>query len=400
MQRLAMHDYKAAVCRLTPSMPAAIATIAVKGPQAVDAVLAVVRLKTPGLRPGRVHFGNVELYSRNAFQASELAVEQVVVCRTQDDEVELHCHGGQAVCNAMLEAFALQGCELIDSTHWTAGHVCPLAAAAETDLIQANTDKAAAVLIDQLGGALREQIDSISTSIRRQRFSAAFHDLEALAEWSELGLHLTQPWKVVLAGPPNVGKSSLMNAIVGQTKSIVHHEPGTTRDWIEAEVALQGWPVSLTDTAGIRQSHDSVEGEGVRRSTEQVLAADLIVLVIDAHVGWTQTHADLLALEKTRVMVAWNKADLGIAPPKWLENNFDVVATSTFQELGLVALLNTLAKTLVPNEPSCGQAVPFRASQARRIQSALGYLRGQQSAAALNELEHLTTSWTEEPESP
>ena len=106
--------------------------------------------------------------------------------------------------------------------------------------------------------------------------------LKGLLRFGDLGLHLTTPWRVVLTGPPNVGKSSLINALVGRERAIGSAQPGTTRDVVTAVTAVGGWPIELADTAGVRQVVDPLEREGVNRAKRSREHADLVVMVADA----------------------------------------------------------------------------------------------------------------------
>ena len=103
-----------------------------------------------------------------------------------------------------------------------------------------------------------------------------------LARYAPLGRRLTAPWRVVVAGPPNVGKSSLVNALAGYQRSIVAPTPGTTRDVVTTRLAIDGWPVELADTAGVREATDALETQGVRLAREATAAADLCLWVLDA----------------------------------------------------------------------------------------------------------------------
>jgi tRNA modification GTPase len=102
--------------------------------------------------------------------------------------------------------------------------------------------------------------------------------LDALLRWSEFGRHLTQPWQVVLTGVPNVGKSSLINRLLGYSRSIVYAEPGTTRDVVTAATAFDGWPVELSDTAGLRDAAGEIEAAGVERARRHLATADLAIV--------------------------------------------------------------------------------------------------------------------------
>ena len=103
-----------------------------------------------------------------------------------------------------------------------------------------------------------------------------------MLQFRDLGLHLTTPWRVVLAGAPNVGKSSLMNAIAGYQRAIVSPTPGTTRDVVTVTTAIDGWPVQLADTAGLRETQDELESAGVALADAAIGEADLVIVVSDA----------------------------------------------------------------------------------------------------------------------
>lgn len=355
------------VSRLTPPIPSAIATIAVHGTQAEEFVARLVRLN-PTTRDafpiGRVRYG---LWNP---PVSDEAAEQVVVCRTETQTVEIHCHGGNAVCQMILEDLVQAGCKLVPAADYPMQVDCEIKREAAVDLQKATTDRVAAILLDQLNGALSEAVARISERQRTQGATAVRLEVEELLRWSELGLHLIEPWRVVLAGPPNAGKSSLMNAIVGSSRAIVHSEPGTTRDWIETLTAVDGWPVALTDTAGLRDSSDEIESEGIRRAKERVDAADLVLFVVDATVGWTKTHELLrAATTRKRTLVVWNKVDLrrGIANPP--ECPPDAISTCAKESLGIAELLAAIAQELVPAVPPPLAAVPFRLRHVELLKS-------------------------------
>ncbi|MCA9180902.1 MAG: 50S ribosome-binding GTPase, partial [Planctomycetales bacterium] len=284
------------VARLTPAVPAAIATLAISGPLALSCVERFVRLSGAGLAVGSLRFGVWEVaavgqgHVKNptAERRATLNIageptaerratlEQVVLTRPEADTVEVHCHGGAAVCQALLSDLVSAGCVLIAAEQWPSRLSCPLARAAEEDLLNATTDRAAAVLLDQFSGALRKAVENVarrSASDELDDSASASAGLEQLLRWADFGLHLSQPWRIVLAGPPNVGKSSLLNALAGTRQAIVHHQPGTTRDWIEWSSAIDGWPVVFTDTAGIRAASEPIEQAGVERSLKRLIEA-------------------------------------------------------------------------------------------------------------------------------
>ncbi len=350
------------VARLTPAIPSAIATIAVHGSGAVEAVSRYVKLAQPFHQPfplGRIRYG---LWSR---QTTEEAAEQVVVCRTEPMTVEIHCHGGNAVCQMILDDLIGAGCRAVSAADFPEDVDCEFKREASADLLKATTDRAAAILLDQMNGALSNAVLRVTERAQSHGIDAVHSDVMELLSWSELGTHLVEPWRVVLAGPPNTGKSSLMNAIVGSARAIVHSEPGTTRDWIETLTAIDGWPVALTDTAGLRESTDWVENEGIRRAQQCIAGADLVLFVVDAMVGWTETHQQLLKpTNGKRTLTVWNKIDLSRDKARAAlgQNQLaqEVLYTSARDGIGISELLAAIAKQLVPIAPAPGTAVPFR----------------------------------------
>lgn len=370
--------------QVTAPVPAGIATTVVYGPAAVDIVSKLVQLRGP-LDIGRVRYGHWTFES----STGEKHAEQVVVCQVQAERVEISCHGGRAVTRAILASLQQAGA-VSGSPPDT--QLSLIATNAQTALIAARTDRAAAILLDQLGGALERAIEEAASQVQRGDFSAAEQVLNALHSRSQLGLRLTAGWQVVLAGPPNAGKSSLINALAGKETSIVHATPGTTRDWVEASLAVDGWPVQVSDTAGIRESNDAIEQAGVSLAREQIAQADIILLVIDAAAGWTQTHADLQPAvrqsQDQRLLPVVNKVDLVSQPV--LDTLVDEVTrmvgvspiqTSCNTSPGVEQLLAGLAKTMVPNSPPPGTAIPFFTEAVDAVERARQAIQERDAAA-------------------
>ena len=183
--------------------------------------------------------------------------EDVVVCRTGSQSYEIHCHGGDAAVRRIMADLKSLGCEIVD---WQSQ--------LETDsehahaLSRATTLRAAGWIATQAGRMERTLMELTALVADGKRDEAAERANKILA-WANFGRHLTQPWEVVLAGRPNVGKSSLINALVGFDRSIVFDEPGTTRDVVTAETALDGWAIRFSDTAGQRGSSNELETAGI-----------------------------------------------------------------------------------------------------------------------------------------
>jgi tRNA modification GTPase len=165
---------------------------------------------------------------------------------------------------------------------------------------------------------------------------------------------------VVLAGLPNVGKSSLINALVGYTRSVVYDQPGTTRDVVTAETALSGWPVQLADTAGIRDQADTLEAAGIARARAHFAEADCRVLVLDRSRPPSPADIELLNVWPDAICVA-HKSDL---PDAWGETlPLGAVHVSSLTLSGLDAVAARIVERLVPETPAAEEAVPFNVRQ-------------------------------------
>jgi tRNA modification GTPase len=210
----------------------------------------------------------------------------------------------------------------------------------------------------------------------------AGRQLDTLLDRARVGLHLVKPWHVVLAGPPNVGKSSLVNALLGYGRAIVDHQPGTTRDVVTAVTALDGWPLQLADTAGLRVSADLVEAAGVQQAQERMARADLVLLVFDASAPWTSVEQTLVESFPAACLVH-NKADLGTHPGS---SRPPGVWTSTLTPGGIKPVLQEIERALGGPSIPAGAAVPFTADQLAALQAARNSV---QRADGLQAVDHL-----------
>jgi tRNA modification GTPase len=250
------------------------------------------------------------------------------------------------------------------------------------------TEKAALVLLDQLNGALAAEIERIATLVDREPAKAR-EALQSLRERWTLGQRLTRPARVVLTGPPNVGKSSLINALVGYERAIVFDQPGTTRDLVTATTAIDGWAVELVDTAGLRAATSGVEQAGIELAREAIASADLVLRVNDARdclVGEPgATEFDAWTTGKTLIEVA-NKVDLLTSADfeqLALRESERFVLTAATTRSGIDELLALIANVCVPAELEVGAAVPFTAEQVEAIDVSLAQGGGIEAKRAL-----------------
>ncbi len=362
------HEEARRLIQLTPPGRGAIATVRVEGPAAVEAV-------------GR-HFRAGNGRRLSTLPADRLVIgqfggkdgepgEEVVVRRCADGAVEVHCHGGRAAIGRIEELLAAIGFQTVPWRDWAADSCGdPFAAEALVGLADACTERTAAILLDQYHGALRRALDEIQEAAAGGRRGVARRQIDVLLGRAELGRHLVQPWRVVFGGPANVGKSTLINALLGYGRSIVHPAPGTTRDAVTALTAIDGWPVELCDTAGLRaeaapRSDDPlgpVEAQGIRLAQQRLAEADLAVLVFDQSVAWSNNE-ERLWRQWPGAAVVHNKADLPPAPGPRPAG----ARVSALEGQGLSALLGLISSRLVPNPPPPGAGVPISEQQLQTI---------------------------------
>lgn len=372
------------VIELTPPGRAAVAVVLVAGP---DAVSAVAQCFTPqnarpicDIPPGRVVFGHWGLPPG----------EEVIVCRRAEHKIEIHCHGGDAAVRAVMNRLLESGCTQVSWQQWLQrSSFNRLACAAQLALSEAPTACTAAVLLDQFHGALTTRVRSAMDAVEANDWKAAQQIIESILQFREVGLHLTTPWRVVLAGAPNVGKSSLLNAMAGYRRAIVSPLPGTTRDVVTLTTAIDGWPVQLADTAGLRPGGDELESAGISLAQSTLSQADLVIAVHDATIGFDsqlmhfkQTDGTDRTLLPQRVIHVFNKIDLLVSASQSSDLPPGVIPTSALTGEGIAHLLACIGSALVPISPSPGAAVPFTPALVEGLQLARTAISNRDTTAA------------------
>jgi tRNA modification GTPase len=348
---------------LTPRGRAAVAVVLVAGPGAVSAVEACFH-PTSGKRLADAPVDRILLGRWGGANGEEL-----IVCRRANGTVEVHSHGGFAAVQNVIERLCAHGCQAMRWQDWARQTVSdPVRAAAQIALADAPTARAAGVLLDQFHGALARAASEAIEAAKAGDWPAAVRTIDKVLAQRSLGMHLTSPWRVVLAGRPNVGKSSLMNALAGYQRAIVCHLPGTTRDVVTITTAIDGWPMQISDTAGLRETTDAVESAGVARATGALADADLVLAVEDA----SDPDSGFLELltPGAPVLHVLNKIDLLASPPASPSGKAGEIFTSAVAGQGIEALVAAIGRAMVPSPPAAGAAAPFTRDHCEAFEAA------------------------------
>jgi tRNA modification GTPase len=262
---------------------------------------------------------------------------------TREDIVEINCHGGMSPLRNVLELAVKHGARLAEPGEFTKraflnGRIDLSEAEAVLDLIRAKTDESRRIALEQLRGRLsekilnlREQITKICVFIEAyidfpeedielaskkdiiESAETILKELASLLKSYDEGRFFREGLAAAIVGKPNVGKSSLLNALLQKDRAIVTDTPGTTRDTIEEYLNINGLPLRIIDTAGIRESHDMAEKEGVKRSIGAMEDADLVIAVIDGSEPLKDEDIEVLGKTKGKnTIIVINKSDLPV----------------------------------------------------------------------------------------
>jgi tRNA modification GTPase len=400
--------------------PAAVAVVRICGPQAGRALELLIGRVPP---PRRAVLARLRNPSDGDIIDEALALWfPGPNSETGEDMAELQVHGGQAVIAALLGALGrIEGCRMAAPGEFTRraflnGRLDLTEVEGLADLIAAETPAQRRQAFRQLKGLIGDQaetwrrqiIEALALVEARIDFSdeadvpedligPALNAAQQLRETIAAALadrgrgeRLRDGLVVAIAGPPNAGKSTLLNRLARREAAIVSPYPGTTRDVIEVHLDLAGYPVTLLDTAGIRASEDPVEREGVRRAAARAAAADLVLWVIDSQATERAADFDLENLGKTERWLLHNKVDLA-GDKLWISSEYQSapyirqLAISAATGAGIEALVSALADFAQAYFAATESALVTRARHRQVLEqtvSALDHALGQSRSGA------------------
>lgn len=297
---------------------------------------------------------------------------------TGDPMLEISCHGNPFILQNVLEDLVTKGCRQalpgeFTQTAFLNGRMDLSQAEAVIDLIKAKTELSFKAAADQLQGSLSRRINALVDDLLqilaeieayidfpeedlpsegdlapRTKITSLNKEIEALSETAKTGIFLREGVKAIIVGEPNVGKSSLLNCLLGESRAIVSNLPGTTRDYIEASFFVGPYKVNILDTAGIHDTEDSIEQEGIGKTLEQIGLSDIILLTIDQSKP-TPLLPDSISnvIKAENTIIVYNKSDLETHPDSSnFYSDFLGVETSANTGAGLELLKEKISELL------------------------------------------------------
>lgn len=320
----------------------AISIVRVSGEDAIDIVNEVFKGKNLSkVDSHTIHYGHI-IDNEEIVDEVLVSVMRAPKTFTTEDIVEINCHGGIATTNKVLELLLTKGCRLAEPGEFTKraflnGRIDLIEAEGVMDLINSKTEQASKLALNQVDGKvsnlikkLRQEILEVLANIEvnidypeyedieqytTDKLKESIYDLKKsiskILNESKNGKLISEGIKVSIIGKPNVGKSSILNNLLGENKAIVTDVEGTTRDIVEGTINLDGLMLNIIDTAGIRETKDIVESIGVNKSIELIETSDLVLFVLNNNEELDKESIDILKkLHNKNYVVIVNKIDL------------------------------------------------------------------------------------------
>ena len=328
----------------TPRGEGGIGIIRISGDKSFEILDKIFNTKNPNRDLGFYKFNYGFIHDNGKIVDEVMSVRmKAPKTYTCEDVVEINCHGGHLISEKVLELVLKNGARHAEQGEFTKrafmnGRIDLSQAEAVMDIIQGKTEKSISLSLEQLRGDLRDKIGSFKKALLdvtahvnvvldypeegiddplpsnlRENLENVYAEADRLISSYDKGKKIKEGIKTVIAGKPNVGKSTLLNSLLKEERAIVTHIPGTTRDVIEEIINIKGIPLVLTDTAGIRKTEDIVENIGVEKSKKIIENADLVLLVLDASRELESEDRDVIEEiqnNNKKMIVLLNKIDL------------------------------------------------------------------------------------------
>lgn len=407
---------------------AGIAIVRLSGPQALDIADKAFR----GIKPLK---DTPPRYMRNGFLLDEMGapIDEVLgvwfrapKSYTGEDVVEIHCHGGLLVASKCLELLTAQGARLAEPGEFTQraflnGRIDLTQAEAVLGVIRAKSDEALLSAARTLRGELSARVNGIYDSLLNisatleanldfpeedipylsqddlfQSLKAIALNLQDVIYRCKVGKALREGIKVAIVGRPNVGKSSIFNALLEETRAIVTPIPGTTRDIIEGSIVHKGIPIIFMDTAGLRATDDLVETIGVSMAQKALREADLRLWIIDGSEQLTKEEIDMaMELKNHSHIVAINKADIpqviSLEDVKQMLHESEIMVLSSYDKEAIGELKERIVKKLF-KDSAINEGFNATARQIETLKSVLTCVENSISSLASGEPQDLVAS--------
>ncbi len=366
---------------MTGSGRSAIAVIELSGNDARRTLdLMFQPASSLALVAGRIRYGHwvgKRPEGNEAEPGEQSAGESIVILPLGDDRFEIHCHGGDAASSRIIRDLESADVAFVDARrdamllNSSSGRMHRWIEQACEVLPHCVTQRTTAIVMDQIRGAMLDWQIGMLAHLQSSQSDADVlakldREVRRVVQVGRIGVRLTEPWQVVLAGAPNVGKSSLINALLGYDRAITMDFAGTTRDVLDAETVFDGWPVRLRDTAGLHRSDQAIEKQGMDRALAAIESADLVVEITEPG----QPSANIKASSVLNVVNKWDlKVERFDADPQRAKpSDPSIVRTVATSGKGIEELRAAIVKRLMPEIPQPGEPVPISAQQLEWVQ--------------------------------
>jgi tRNA modification GTPase len=399
----------------TPPGRGGIGIVRLSGPEARTIAEPLLRLRNP-LAPAQARFAKVIDTEGETLDEAVVTWFAAPASYTTEEIVEIASHGSPVLLDYLLRQCIARGARLAEPGEFTqraflSGRLDLTQAEAVSDLIEASTLHQARIAAQQLGGSLSRQItplkdslialiavleagidfaeddiDTLPTHEITNQISTIQAPLTALEKTFSYGRIVRDGFTLAIVGRPNAGKSSLFNRLVERDRAIVTATPGTTRDLVTERVSLNGIPVELIDTAGLRQSTDEAETIGVAKSREIMAEADIVLLVIDATAPpHPEDEATIASLTTRPLLIARNKSDL--TTKSSATTSHPTIETSALTGTGIPELRAAILSQISNSTPTTETALLTNLRQQQAVSTSLAALT-QARQAAIDEIPH------------